>query len=176
MTGNLHLREAAESGAFFYIPNVLPNGILLPETVDPVEAALQYTRDHVPISAAAKQYMLDNPDEAFDILMTKMGAVLVIMHEGEVSVLSQNRINKLSPILLDTLKRHFGIWPDTPVGWFASLNSNPSRSVASEVLYGKKLTLAKPSSVMSKPRTKAAIRRYWYGHESANQIVDKLLE
>lgn len=173
MTGKPKIVETAESGAFLYVPNLYPEGVVLPSAGDPVIAAAQIMAKVPTLPPRAQEFVRQNPEQALEMLMERFELILIVIAEGEVSVFSSRRQNKLPNKVLQRLKREFGIWNDTPVGWFGSLNSNPAKTVANEVLYGKPLKIAKPSTVPPPGQRRTLARKKFWG--MAESIVDELL-
>jgi hypothetical protein len=177
MTEKQQIAEGGESLAFLYLPDIVPTGAFLPEGGDPVAAAMDFLSRIPGLPPRSKEFSQQNVEEAFEILMERLGLVLVVMDEGEVSVFSTVKKSKLPPRALKRMRARMGVLEDTPVGWFRSLNAEPVSTYASEALYGKVLKLAKSSTLppLGQRRTLAR-KKFWSGSDVTEHIVDELLK
>lgn len=137
---------------------------------------------------------LARPDEFIDLLITKFDAIFVMVLNGNVDVYSFRQVAKNVPKgFLDKVQDYVDVTPETPVGWFQSVNANPVATVAAEPVFGMEpqdvAVEVKRSAAMQRlspkpgvsPAAKKELRRKFWGPggfdpSTAPDIVDKLLQ
>lgn len=141
----------------------------------------------------ARQYAREaevRPDEFIDLLITKFDALFITVLNGFVDVYSFRRHAKKVPKeFLEKVRRFVDIDPDTPVGWFQSVNANPVATVAAEPIFGMEPDDVAHEQTRSKALRRTALspgekknlrRKFWgpggFDPSTAPDIVDKLLQ
>lgn len=177
------IKEAAPQ-AFAYMPTVFENGIEI-DADDPVSAVVNMAGQIHTASGSIRDFIRNNPEEAFDVMLSRFGLVLFMLQEKQLSVFSARQRNKLPKPVVRQVEALFKTWPDTHVGWYSSLHSDPAIISANEAVYGK----APPSKQRSKvgepaslsPGAKHALRSKFWGSggfdpDTASDVIDRLLQ
>lgn len=169
------MTEKSDSKAFLYVPSVFPVGVVLAGAEDPVDAAMDRILGMPTLPHGAKEFIRSDPEGSFDLLMQRFQLMLVLKNQGEISIFSARNRNKFPVKVTNRLRDEFGIWPETPVGWFSSLNAGPETLTAAQVMFGKNPPRQKAASVAPPVGQRRTLKRkkFWGPSES---IVDKLLK
>ena len=153
----------------FFVPNLLTSDGLFVINEEPFA---EFVRKLARVHPNMRREVTGSPEEVVSLLIEHYNLMAVVSYEGEVSAYCRRMRNRMPTVAQRALANNLGVYVTTPVGWFPSLNSDPTETTGAVVFYGE-APKKSPKAKKPKPETHAQLRqRFWAKNQTELPTLD----